>query len=294
MHRKILISLLGIVFIVLELAGCGNPSPETNLTPTSLSPIAGGTATFSQNDLTQEEIREKVLAVIGDIRTYSFTMILDINLTGQNQKAINQHTEINGAMDKTNQKLHISMDLSQQSGNDRVKGATSTAEIYVAGESMYVKSGASASGTWQKQPASAEIWQEQDIISQQKKLLETAEMELTGIATLKDKQCYLLEIHPDEEALWETVRQKLTAGQLPQGVDLNEIMREISMKTWIDRGTFLPLRVQESITLVMRPEELGLTASDGASAMNVKMDFDLLAFDYNQPLNLEPPAGISD
>jgi hypothetical protein len=294
MHRKSLISFLGILVMVLILAGCDNPSPGKSNTPTRLSPIVSGTATFSQNNLTQEEIREKVLAAIGNIRTYSFTMTLDINLSGQNQKAINQRTEINGAMDKTNQKLQISMALSQQAENDRAKGATSTAEIYVAGENMYVKSGSTASGNWQKQPASAEIWQEQDIISQQKKLLETAEMELAGMATLKDKECYLLELHPDEEVLWESLRQKLPAGQLPEGVDLNEIIREITMQTWIDKGTFLPLRVQESITLVMRPEELGLTASEGVSSMTTKMNFDLLAFDYNQPLDLKPPAGIGD
>jgi outer membrane lipoprotein-sorting protein len=295
MQRKNLFSLLGILVMVLVLAGCAGPSPEKELTPAGLSPIASGAAVLSQNDLKPEEIRAKVLAAIENVLTYSFSMTLDINLLSQNGKNITQQSEIYGAINKPDKKMRISMTVSQRLENSQAKEGKSGADIYVDGENMYMKKGGSGvSSNWQKQSAPAELWQEQDVISQQKKLLETSEIRLGGTARIKDRECYLLEIKPDVEAIMESLQRQMPASQLPKGADLEEMLSDISMQTWIDRETFLPLRVKEAIVLNMDTQELGIQPSEGATAVTMKMNFDLTASDYNRPLAPEPPTGLPD
>jgi hypothetical protein len=295
MRYKNLISLPGMLVMILVLAGCANPSPEKGLTPTGLSPIVSGTAELTQNNLNQEEIRKKVLASIENVLTYSFSMTLDINLLSQNGKNITQLSEINGAMNKPNKKMRISMTVSQRLENSQAKEGKSGADIYVDGENMYVKKGGSGvSSNWQKQSAPAELWQDQDVISQQKKLLETSEIRIGGTVKMNDRQCFLLEIKPDVEALMESLQRQMPASQLPKGADLEEMLSDISMQTWIDRETFLPLRVQETIVLNMDTHELGLQPSEETSAVTMKMNFDLTASDYNRSLSIEPPTALPD
>jgi hypothetical protein len=304
MKRKCVIYILGMLIMVVSITGCSgtlNSQPGPSGLPTSpvssgLSPTVVAAAAPAQNTPSPDEVRAKVVEAIGNIATYSFAMTLDTNLSGQSVKSISQLSEIKGSMDKVNKKMLLSMTLTQQTEDSQSKGAQSTAEIYVEGDDMWVKSsglGTSPQG-WHEQAASAGLWQEQDIISQQEKLLKTSEIRLSGIEKVRDSDCYLLEISPDIESIWETIKQQIGAGQLPQGVDPQKMFQEVSMKTWIARDTFLPLRVQEAMTLTINSRDLGVQAPAGTSSVTMKINLDLTASDYNQPISIERPDRLKN
>jgi RNA binding exosome subunit len=295
MKWKPVLWVLGILVLVLSLTGCANSFSDNNLSPagdnsssSGPSPTAVAATSSAQNVLSLDEIRAKAMDAIGNINSYSFAMTLDMDLSEQNGKFINQVSDISGNMDKINKKMRLRMTLIQRLESSQFKEVKSSAEIYVDGDNMWVKAdGAGTSKDWQKQATPAALWEEQDIINQQKKLLETAGMSLSGLDKVKDTDCYLLDISPDIEALWESVKQQIgyqSASGGPQGIDPREIVREMAVKTWIAQDTFLPLKIQEAITMTLRPEDLGVRAPSGTSAMTMKIILDLTASDYHRPV----------
>jgi RNA binding exosome subunit len=303
MKRKPILWGLGMLVLVLSLTACANSSSDNNLSPaggnsssSEPSPAAAAATLSAQNVLSLDEIRAKAMDAIGNINSYSFAMTLDMNLSEQNGKFINQVSDISGSMDKINKKMRLRMTLTQQFESSQAKEVKSSAEIYIDGDNMWVKTdGAGMSKDWQKQATPAALWEKQDIINQQKKLLETAGMSLSGLDKVKDTDCYLLDISPDIEALWESVKSQIgyqSASGGPQGIDPGEIVQDMAVKAWIARDTFLPLKIQEALTLTLRPEDLGVQVTSGNSAMTMKIILDLTASDYNRPVSLEPPDGL--
>jgi hypothetical protein len=303
MKRNPVLWGLGMLVLVLSLTGCANSSSDYNLSPaggnsssSGPSPAAVATTSSAQNVLSLDEIRAKAMDAIGNINSYSFSMTLDMDLSEQNGKFINQVSDISGSMDKINKKMRLRMTLIQRLESSQVKEVKSSAEIYVDGDNMWMKTDAAGmSKDWQKQATPAALWEKQDIINQQKKLLETAGMSLSGLDKVRDTDCYLLDISPDIETLWKSVKSQIgyqSASGGPQGIDPREILRDMSVKTWIARDTFLPLKIQEAMTMTLRPEDLGVQVMSGNSAMTMKLILDLTASDYNRPVSLEPPDGL--
>jgi hypothetical protein len=182
MKRKTIISGLGMLVLVLSLVGCANSSSDNNFSPaggnsnsSGPSPAAVAATLSAQNVLSLDEIRAKAMEAIGNISSYSFAMTLNMDLSEQNGKSINQVSDISGSMDKINKKMRIRMTLIQQFESSQVEEVKSSAEIYIDGDNMWVKTdGAGTSKDWQKQATPDALWEKQDIINQQKKLLETA------------------------------------------------------------------------------------------------------------------------
>jgi hypothetical protein len=77
-----------------------------------------------------------------------------------------------------------------------------------------------------------------------------------------------------------------------QGIDPRKIVRDMAVKAWIARDTFLPLKIQETMMMTLRPEDLGVQVRSGNSAVTMKIILDLAASDYNRPVSLDPPDGL--
>jgi hypothetical protein len=289
MPRSKRVTLPWILALLLLLTGCGHAYSGGPDQAVSASTALSGNAALTPDNPDPDFIRQKTIEAIGNIRTYRFGMTLDINLRDQNRQSINQHSDIQGMMDKPNQKLAINMSLNQQIENDASKKTTTSAEIYVDNDLLYVKD---AAGNWKKQSAPDAIWDEQDVISQQMRLLESAGVKLSGTAKVQNQDCYRLEVAPDRAALEETLKQQLAGMPLSGGASLEDMLSNITLNIWVDRVSFLPLRVHEVINLKISPEDLGMQSADGTEAMTMQMDSDLTASDYNQPLKIEAPAGI--
>ena len=126
-------------------------------------------------------------------------------------------------------------------------------------------------------------------------LLEVAEVEVTGSEIVNGVDCYVMELTPDMEKLWEIAGQQaeLTGGMPDIDEELlDEVFQSYSVKEWIAKDTYLLVKEEIEMAMEFDPEALGIPGGDGEIAMD--MTISMLVYDYNQPVSIELPPEAED
>ncbi|MBN1191328.1 MAG: hypothetical protein JXA46_16350 [Dehalococcoidales bacterium] len=251
--------------------------------------------TTGSEALAADELRHNVLENMAGVNTYRFNMNMGTRISMQDDTGIDQESVIQGDLDKPNRKMRMSLTMSQKIGPDRVPGASAKSDIYVAGDDMYVKSGGlGMPEDWQKQLTPQGFWQDQDIVAQQAEMLETDGFEITGMEEFQGAGCYVLEITPDMDIVWNTVKKQWDLHEMYSDIDPQEMVRDIYMLVWIAEDTFLPVRVQERLTLLADLSEMGGASVSGSSKADLEINMDLTVSDYNRDVNIVLPSEIEE
>jgi hypothetical protein len=275
---KLISVQLTLILLIFGLAGCAT-APQTSITLSQAS------------DLNSDQIRQKVLTNLSGIQSYRFNMAMEMNSALENNQSIQQNSTISGSLDKANQKMQMSVTLSQKVKTNRTQASEATTEVYVIGPAMFVKSsGLGLSEGWQKQSTPDQLWQEQDVVTQQIKMLETATLKLSGLEKISGIDCYRLEMVPDIKALWETIYQQMQLQELSAGIDPQKMIKSISVQIWIARDTFLPVRVKEGLTLLSNLPQTAVPST--ATPATLQINIDLTASDYNREIPVVLPPEL--
>jgi hypothetical protein len=273
---RTIIYLAVFLIIAIPLNGCASTTP----TPTA--------------SLSASEIRQKVLQKAAAINAYRFEMVMSTHVSLPDKNSIDQQSTIQGSMDKNRQQMKLSLTLSQQIEANRTQKNTASSEVYVSGKEMFQKtSGLGRSEDWQKQSAPDNLWEEQDMIAKQIKMLDTAGIQVKGREKFNGTDCYLLEVTPDIGAVWETLQKQWDLQDMAGDMAPQEMLRDISMQVWVAADTFLPMRVRENMTLAADLAALGGQPAVTGNVSNLKIGIDLTAFDYNQDLHIERPPDLN-
>jgi len=212
---------------------------------------------------------------------------------------MSQLSRMTGAMDKVGEKMrmNVSVDtqLPQQPGIPEAQKVALEAELYVVSDRMYMKgSGPGMSNEWQEMAVAVGFWEQQDTVAQQVRLLEGSQLEIIGEEKVRGADSYVLEVSPDMTLLWEVMKERLGAQALPEGMDPAEIIKSISVKAWIAKDTFYPVRVQEGIVLVTSSESLATPGPENGFELTMDIKLDLTAYDYNQAVSIELPPELGN
>ncbi|MBA7681381.1 hypothetical protein ES703_89719 [subsurface metagenome] len=272
MRKKILTTLLVLV-VILSLASCvGEPSAQ--------------------------EIVDGVFEPPDNISTYQFDMDMTIDATGEAEDEaieISIVMGINGALNLENRqmKANIAMDMAM-TGEDEIGVKMA---LYLIDDMLYMMTEVPEMGPiWMKSEVSEGDWEEMSagvkFTESQMELLESAEVTVLASEKIRGIDCYVLQLTPDMEQLWQTVmEQARVAGEeiLPEVEEtfLEEVFRNYSVKQWIAKDTYLLTKAEIAITMELTPEAMGYPEEEGEMTMDINMS--LLVYDYNQSISIILP-----
>ena len=251
-----------------------------------------------------EEIINKAVAAQGDAQTFKLNMDITMDMVGESEGEIfevNMVASSAGEMDIPNEKLMLDMNMTMDM-EDMALPDEGTMEVsmamYMIDNMLYMMTDIPDIGPmWIKYEIDMpeEIWEQVDQTKYQIELLEEAvEVELAGSEVVGGVDCYVLELNPDMEKLWQLMMQQMEdVGGIGGGeldIDptlLQDMFRDFSVKQWVAKDTYLLARAVVDMSLEFNAEAMGGTAEEGNVTMD--MSLDMLAYDYNQPVSIVLP-----
>jgi hypothetical protein len=170
--------------------------------------------------------------------------------------------------------------------------ASLTTETYIVAETLYTRvSLPETPGAWIKQSISdfPQWWQQNNELDLRRGLLQDSLMKRLPDEEVQGIDSYVLGVTPDIQKMWQFIQRQ---GEIPTGAvspqQLREMFKEMSMKAWIAKDTYLPLRFETQARTEMSaqiipefPPEMGKLEMSTRSEMQL--------YNYNQPVSIELP-----
>jgi hypothetical protein len=279
MIKKILAISL-VMIMVLSLAACNGKTKESDGLPSA------------------EEIITRAVQALDDIKTYQFemNMSLDMALEAENEAYDEAITmSINGASDLENKEMmaDMSVTIAMFAG-----GIETSGKIYIIDDMLYAMNEDPETGTeWNKSEVPAGFWEKMNQIESQVEILKTVQAEVIGSEEVKGVDCYVLNLTPNIEQLWQIANEQslLTNEEmLPDVAEelLQEMFESFSVKQWVAKDTYFITKSEIDMIIELTPEALGSPEEEGVMTMDITMD--LLAYNYNQPVSIVLPPGAEE
>jgi hypothetical protein len=247
-----------------------------------------------------QEIIGAVVESMSDMKTYQFQSDMLMSAageTGSESFEMNMDMTLSGAVDIENRQMgaDILMWMEVPGEGDMDMGMA----VYVVDGMAYTKVNFFGEDMWMKSAVTDEIWggmsQMVDMIEPYVGLLEAAQVSVTGIEEVGGVDCYVLEVTPDMDQLWQLAMQQVEATDtgisVPTEGLISEMFRDFSVTQWVSVETFFVHKVVIDMTLEMTPDAMGLPDEDGMLRMDISMY--MLVHDYNQPISIILPAGAA-
>ena len=244
-----------------------------------------------------QEIIDGVIKAQDDIRTYQFDMDMTMDMAVEAEDETFEQgmaMGFSGALDLENRQMIMDMTTSIEMFGEAME---ISGEMYIIGDMMYTMTEDPETGSiWQKSEMPSGLWEEvNQYINQvepQMELLQVVQVEVIGSEEVRGVDCYILQLTPDMEQLWQLAMQQSGATgeeMLPDVGEefLQEAFKNFSIKQWVAKDTYFLTKVEMYMAMELTPEALGYPEEEGLMTMDITMD--LLAYNYNQPVSIELP-----
>lgn len=228
-----------------------------------------------EKQISKEELIKNVLASAQSIKTYKtdsdIKMNMDISIFGSRQSVAMEMT-LKGSVDLENRK--IVFDVKSKAAGKEQKFTT-----YFLDNVAYMQ----AQGQWLKQTAKANAFATQNQYKDIIDLLQDSQIEILGQENVDGKSNYVINIIPDKKKLFEKSFKPLEQGaqkpQLPQGPNVDELVKDFTVKFWIQEDSFLVSK--SMIRILIEPKNQTSIKMD--MTMNTKI------YEHNKPIIIELP-----
>jgi hypothetical protein len=272
MWKKIVTISLAVV-VVISLAACAKEDGEL---PSS------------------QEIVNGVIESLDDIRTYQFDMDMTMDVAGEAEGEAFEVTMVmdsSGAVDVENRQM--SMDATQSMSMIGQPEMEMGMEMYIVGDMIYMLTEMTGmEAMWVKSEMPEGYWEKMSQVEYQTELLEAAQLEVIGSEMVGDIDCYVLQLTPDLEQLWQFyIQQAQVTGEVPEE-SLQEIFQSFSVKQWIAKDTYFLTNAGIDMVMELTPEDMGYPEEEGVMTLDITMSF--WGYDYNQPVSIELPPGAEE
>jgi len=248
-----------------------------------------------------QEVIGAVVESMSDIRAYQFESNMIMSVAGETDGESFEMTmdmTLIGAVDTESRQMGADITMgAEMPGQDDMDMAMA---VYVVDDTVYTNMDFFGFGpTWVKSEITDEAWDEMsqmaELVEPYVELLEAAQVRVTGIEQVAGVDCYVLELTPSMDQLWQLVMEQaeMTDTEMPSPTEdfISEMFRDFSVKQWVSKDTFFITRVVIDMSVEMTPEEMGFPDEDGVLRMDILMY--LLAHDYNQPVSISLPPGAA-
>ena len=264
--------LLLVLSVSLGLAGCGR-----------------GSAVSAQ------EIASNAISNSAEVTTVKFdtSMSMDLEVTGGSDPGkMTMSGDAVGSMDLADMEMQMSINADMAfPGSDGDMHVEQ--DMYYTGGWLYMRMSLPGEGDqWGKQQISEDVWMSDNPLDQQLAFLETA-FEVTNLGTEKvdGVNCYIIKVTPDMDALsnWLQSQQQNTGLDIGS-MDLSKILKSYSVKEWISKDAYLPIKVDINASLEITPQDMGETPeSANMDKMTMNVGEQVKYYDYGKPVTIQLP-----
>ena len=252
-----------------------------------------------------EEIIDGVIEAMDDIRTQEFDIDMTLDMAGEAEDEAFEMTmemSMSGAVDIVNRqmRMEMAMNMAMPEEGEMDMGV----EMYLLDDEVYMTMDVPGMDpAWMKSELTEEQWEEMmeviNLADSQLEILELANVSVAGIEEIKGVECYVLQLTPNAEQLWNLAQEQMQLpGQEFPGFSefldedvieqrLLEIFKSFSVKQWVAKDTYFLIKVEVDMDMELTPEALGYPDEEGEMAIG--MTVSMLAYNYNQPVSIELP-----
>lgn len=245
-----------------------------------------------------EEIVKGVTESQEDIKSHQFEIDMSMEAAGEAEgEAFEMAMTLgfSGAIDIENEEMSADVYTStEMTGEDDTE---MTVEMYLIDDTTtYSTMDMPEMETmWMQQEVSEGDWEEMievlSPIESHLELLELAEVRVIGSEEVKGVDCYVLQLTPDLEQLWETVMQQTEAADMGVPAIAEEALQEalisFSVKQWVTKDAYFLAKSEIDISMELTPEVMGVVGGEGMMIMDITLSF--LIYDHNQPVSILLP-----
>ncbi len=274
--RKILLAITTMLAISILAAGCGQAT-----------------------ELSTQDIIDKTISAYSSVQTVKMSSDMSMNMDmvgGDEPMDVQMDMDMNGSMNIKDTELFLTMSMEM---DIPVEGKqTISSEIYIVDNWVYTKVDVPGVGNqWIKTELDSAAWAQQDQLTQQIELLKTAiDITSAGTDTVDGVNSYVLEIKPDMAALMAFVSSQMgqeASVDLPENIDIAKMFKSLTIKEWIAKDTFLPVKADMQMVMEINAEDFGEN-TDEFERITMDMSMVIKYYDYNKPVSIVLPAGAAN
>lgn len=160
----------------------------------------------SEEKQNPEDLKAELIKASNSIKTYKFSLEAKMALNESIGEEENIITSGSGEISIKERKMKMITTTSLGSKDNMNNQTLTQMDIYMIGNTIYTKVKMGIFGyQWTKMDVEEDYWDTQDQLNQQIELLEVSEVKLIGGEKINNIDCYLIEVSPDLEKLWEVI-----------------------------------------------------------------------------------------
>jgi len=274
------------------------PSTVNETLPEVLTTTTAAIATISTADLpvqSAQEIASGTLTSTAKMEYFrfdmDFTMSFDIP-SEEHSQAMTMQQVATGSINIPDKEMVMIMDMVMEIPDDVEQSVTG--EIYIKDGWLYVKAFAADIGEqWSKMKLTDEMWAQQSQITAMPDFLSSpVNLALAGSESINGIDCYVIDIIPDMQSLSDWMGGQMQSDSANVNLDeLNvfEMFEEFTVREWIAKDGFLPVRQKIYIKSNMDSGEADVTGFNNRMAL----DMDLTYYDHGKISTIQlPPEAL--
>lgn len=237
--------------------------------------------------ITSGQIRGNVIDVSKNIESYCYEMdmYIETSITGEDSPEI-LRSKGNGHVDVKNKRMKVLINIDEWT-TDKAQSRPTRTEIYVFDtmEYLYLHS-SGKEGYWKKFEVPGNKFDNENHLKKQMELLMSSKITNSQDETLGKLDCYLLTIEPDKEVFWKVIMEQEEEHPLLKllNLDYRDVVKEMDMKMWTSKDTFLPVKCYMQMKAVVEKEIMNESFK---MIINVKTIYTY--HDHNKLLTIELP-----
>ena len=219
----------------------------------------------------EEEVREKIIESLSNIKSYSYSMETKI-VTQPEKHSRTIKLKRKADIDIKGERAIIVTDRYQT--KSYAKKETSTkAQTYIIND---MECNFNKNNGWIKNKISENRWYDEDKIRTQMDLVLKSKIEKLKDEKIGDIDCYLIRTKPDAREFWILVMEQEEEHPLIKllNLDYDNVVKGIDMKIWIDKRTFLPVKCIMAMQAVIQKPIM-------KESFNMKIDIHTVYIYYN-------------
>jgi len=207
--------------------------------------------------ITSGQIRGNVIEASKNLESYYYDMdrYIETSIAGEDSPDI-ERSKGNGYVDVKNKRMKVSINIDEWTA-DKAQSKSTRTEMYIFDtmEYLYLHS-RGKNGCWKKFEVPGNKFDNKNYLKKQMKLLTTSKTTNSQDEALGKLDCYLLTIEPDKEAFWKVIMEQ--EEELPLlkllNLDYRDVVKEMDMKMWTSKDTFLPVKCHMQMKAVIEKE----------------------------------------